>query len=457
VKLSAGPEIFMPTEFLHGLYDGGIGAGLRDYWEVMGRSPTVAGGFFWAFADEGIARSDRDGKLDNVGNSAPDGMLGARHEKEGSYFTVKQTWSPVQLHDIHFGNGMLAMRVENLYDFLDLACCSLRWRRGEATGRAALPAVAARASADWSLRLPFMHLGVEDILELTVLDEEQRELWTWTLAGEPPILRPRFHPPAQTLRSGNVVEAGGYALEFDPDTGSVIRISRGDRTIPLQGPRLVAYQRESPQRGFKEAVPSPRLRKLVLAPVDAPGILARAEYDGALRQVTWSLFQDRLTLSYDIDYRGSADLLGLNFDYPEQQVLGKRWFGAARTMCGRIARTARGWVSTRRRTRVPYPAKFTRTPSSRASSASGAGSKCRLPTAMCASAMRTRRFPGSRCTHPPVARTHHRTAAARLVVPARDPADRHQVHPPDVLGPQSQPTEFSRPVAGAISIELLPR
>ena len=78
VKLSAGPEIFMPTEFLHGLYDGGIGAGLRDYWEVMGKSPTVAGGFFWAFADEGIARTDRDGRIDNVGNAAPDGMLGPR-------------------------------------------------------------------------------------------------------------------------------------------------------------------------------------------------------------------------------------------------------------------------------------------------------------------------------------------------------------------------------------------
>lgn len=27
------PEIFMPTEFLHGLYDGGHGAGLYDYWK----------------------------------------------------------------------------------------------------------------------------------------------------------------------------------------------------------------------------------------------------------------------------------------------------------------------------------------------------------------------------------------------------------------------------------------
>ena len=26
------PEIFMPTEFLHAIYDGGAGAGLWDYW-----------------------------------------------------------------------------------------------------------------------------------------------------------------------------------------------------------------------------------------------------------------------------------------------------------------------------------------------------------------------------------------------------------------------------------------
>ena len=78
VRLSAGPDIFMPTEFLHGLYDGGIGAGFRDYWDVMGASPTVAGGFFWAFADEGIERTDQNGRIDNVGNAAPDGIVGAQ-------------------------------------------------------------------------------------------------------------------------------------------------------------------------------------------------------------------------------------------------------------------------------------------------------------------------------------------------------------------------------------------
>src|SRR6185436_2455560 len=36
---NAGREITMPTEFLHGWYDGGHGAGLYDYWEKMWNDP----------------------------------------------------------------------------------------------------------------------------------------------------------------------------------------------------------------------------------------------------------------------------------------------------------------------------------------------------------------------------------------------------------------------------------
>ena len=35
VSLAAGDTVFLPTEFLHGLYDGGAGSGLADYWDVM--------------------------------------------------------------------------------------------------------------------------------------------------------------------------------------------------------------------------------------------------------------------------------------------------------------------------------------------------------------------------------------------------------------------------------------
>ena len=55
----AGSAIIMPTEMLHALYDGGAGAGLTDYWDVMSAAPRSAGGFIWAFADEAVARSTK--------------------------------------------------------------------------------------------------------------------------------------------------------------------------------------------------------------------------------------------------------------------------------------------------------------------------------------------------------------------------------------------------------------
>ena len=334
-KLSAGPTIFMPTEFLHGLYDGGIGAGMHDYWEVMGKSPTVAGGFFWAFADEGVARSDRGGRIDTVGNAAPDGMLGPHHEKEGSYFTVKQIWSPVQLRDFRFQPGRLGLRVENHYDFRALDCCALRWRHISAaagtasvidSGTVRLPAVVARGSLAWSLPLPFDELPSDEFIQLTALDAKQQELWTWTVAGDPDTASLIAMGNTKARADGNVVEAGDYRLEFDLGTGAVLRISRGGRSLPISGPWLVAYQRETPQRTFKPAAPAPRLRKLELAP--GFGMLARAEYEGALREVIWGMVGSQLTLSYYLDYRGSADILGVNFDYPEQRVVAKRWLGA---------------------------------------------------------------------------------------------------------------------------------
>ena len=137
----------MPTEFLHGLYDGGIGAGFRDYWDVMGKSPTVAGGFFWVWADEGVVRTDQDGRIDTAGNWAPDGMTGPHREKEGSFFTVKEIWSPIQVALPVDAAGVLpaswdgTVGVENGYDFTSLDRCRLEWQllRFGAPSRRAAP------------------------------------------------------------------------------------------------------------------------------------------------------------------------------------------------------------------------------------------------------------------------------------------------------------------------------
>jgi hypothetical protein len=335
-KLSRGPDIFMPTEFLHGLYDGGIGAGFRDYWDVMGASPTVAGGFFWAFADEGIARSDRGGRIDNMGNAAPDGMFGPRHEKEGSFFTVKEIWSPVQVRNLRFERQALHMDLVNLYDFTDLRDCTISWRAlsrpypgdREAKvlggGRMPAPALAPRASKAWSVPISIDRLIDDGLFELTVHDPHGAVLWTWTTRANG-VMKPDFKVSHASIRSkGNTVTAGDLRLEFDLHTGELTRLSRAEESIALAGPRAVGWLRE--QRGFRKIVSTSKLRKLELAP--GGEVVARAHYDGALRRVTWTMGKHGLTFSYELAHEGEADILGVQFDFPEKDIAGKRWLGA---------------------------------------------------------------------------------------------------------------------------------
>ena len=108
---------------LHELYDGGAGASLEDYWKVMRSSKVAAGGFIWAFLDEDVKRTDKGGKLDSDGNQAPDGILGPYREKEGSFYAIKEIWSPVAVLDATFPTNS-AISVENRFDFTDLNQCS---------------------------------------------------------------------------------------------------------------------------------------------------------------------------------------------------------------------------------------------------------------------------------------------------------------------------------------------
>ena len=82
-RFTNGYKVFMPTEFMHGLYDQGHGAGLEDFWARYTAHPLFAGGFLWAYSDEAVRRTDCNGILDSEDYNAPDGIVGPYREKEG--------------------------------------------------------------------------------------------------------------------------------------------------------------------------------------------------------------------------------------------------------------------------------------------------------------------------------------------------------------------------------------
>ncbi|QBE66721.1 glycoside hydrolase family 2 TIM barrel-domain containing protein [Pseudoduganella lutea] len=269
-----GPNLFMPTEFLHALYDGGGAASLDDYWRAMMASPFGVGGVIWALNDEGVVRTDQGGRVDPYGTYGPDGIVGPAHEKEGSYHAVRHIWSPVQLGaavlDDRF-DGRLP--VDNRYDFHSLDKVRFGWRlvrfarpdmgpdtRSNATrgglrvlaqGTTRGPAVAARGSGTLDLRLPanWRSHGA-DALEVTATGPDGGQLWTWMYPA--PDLAQRAAPVAPSGKAAGAprvervegsgghyrLVAGAVSASFDGN-GQLLSLRHGDRESALaNGPRL---------------------------------------------------------------------------------------------------------------------------------------------------------------------------------------------------------------------------
>ncbi|MEZ5071939.1 MAG: glycoside hydrolase family 2 TIM barrel-domain containing protein [Bacteroidales bacterium] len=193
----AARQIFFPTEMLHGLYDGGLGAGLSDFWLRMWNDPLSAGGFLWVFADEAVRRSD-NGLLDSDGNHAPDGILGPYHEKEGSFYAIREIWSPVHLERRYITpafNG--AFRIQNRFHFTGLDQCrfSYEWHRlpgpDAASEGLVLDRGEARADAlqpgQWGNLLVPLPEGWQDadVLVVSAWDPFERLIhrWSWPVPG----------------------------------------------------------------------------------------------------------------------------------------------------------------------------------------------------------------------------------------------------------------------------------
>lgn len=351
LELLKGPNIYMPTEFLHGLYDGGIGAGMLDYWTAMRSSPYSAGGFFWALVDEGVARSDKNGKIDNFGNSAPDGIVGPHREKEGSFFTVKELWSPVQ---IIVGDALPndfdgLFPVENNYAFTSLDRCrfvatlanfaplpkthltppTVVWTQ-ELGGAAVAPG--AKGSVKFQLPTAWRDA---DLLTLSAHDPNGRELWTWSwLLQSPEKAAARFfgdrsgaEPPKLTREAADAtITTGDLQLRFNGATGELVSVKKGKRELALTaGPRLAVYRRNG--RGFDDIAPTAKLIRFD-ARVEGTTALVDATYDGALKTVRWTIAANGLVrMDYEYAFDGTIDLLGVHFSLPEVTATNIRWLG----------------------------------------------------------------------------------------------------------------------------------
>lgn len=347
-RLANGYNIFMPTEFLHGLYDRGQGAGLDDFWSKYTSHPLFAGGFLWAYVDEAVRRTDKGGILDSDGPNGPDGIVGPRREKEGSFYTVREVWAPIQFKNLFITPSFKGdFIVSNAYLFSNLKECSMKYRlyatpsplkKGVQTlmseGTVTLPPIGPGETGRAFMELP-ANFFRGDVLELEAYDRYGHSIcqWTWPVKYADEYFATQRDgdivsgQAAINVADGKVVlSTGDLSVTFADRDGMLEEVKCKGQIIPLDNGPLPVGMKTKFRGGYTR--------------MDGNDALYIVKYQGGVDSIVWRMTGDGL-LGMDAvildEPRGHGFEgaffdkeiynLGFTFSFPEKEVKGMRWMG----------------------------------------------------------------------------------------------------------------------------------
>lgn len=331
-----GHHVVFPTEFLHGLYDGGHGAGLYDYWEYMWKHPFSAGGFLWDFSDGGIVRTDKNGIIDTDGDHAADGIMGPYREKEGSYYTIKKVWSPVFFEQREITESFDGkFIIENRYSFTNINQCKFigKLTRISAPDKAEIineeiiniepPDIAPGNKGILEINMPD-NWNEYDILYIVAKDPENREIFTWSW----PISLPHKIADKLVLKAGEKprfslrdtilsIVTANISIEFNTKTGLLSKVQNNKGEIPFNnGPVLCDGVFDF--KGIE-----------TLYDGDTLVLEYMVGKESNYKEMRWLIYPSGW-MALDFSYRPSDydfDMLGVSFSYPEELITGITWMG----------------------------------------------------------------------------------------------------------------------------------
>lgn len=326
-----GREIVMPTEFLHGQFDGGHGAGLEDYWESMWRRPLAAGGFLWDFADQGVVRRDMKDSIDTDKHRGADGIVGPYHEKEGSFFAIKEIWSPVHVLSKEITpefDGKI--EIENRFHFTNINQCKFSFvlkklQTGQAkTGTVSTPSLKPLEQGVLQLQLPSDWRDF-DALYLTAKGVDAKEIFTWSF----PIIQPKVVVNKMIRKTGpaklNVelkdsvfhVSAGEIKVDIHERTGLLKKVSIKGNDLPFNNGPVI-------QQGINNFG-----KFSVKQQGDTLVIESAFDRKQHYNTLQWTFYPSGW-IKMKVDYFPAeyfTDFVGVNFSFPENQMKSVDYMG----------------------------------------------------------------------------------------------------------------------------------
>jgi hypothetical protein len=337
-KILEGDNIYMPTEFLHAQDDGGGGTSLADYWELHWNSKKGAGGFLWAFADEGLMRTDFNNQIDVNAINAPDGIVGPHREKEGSFYAIREIYSPVKINLKTISNDFNGIiSVENRYHFTNLNECQFEWKLVKfktpfssesgfeviQKGKTESPNIKPTEKGNINLNLP-SNWKESEALVLTATDFFGKEIytWTWKISSNDEISK-QFQKtlskefPVSVVENDSLFILKSEEKEFsfgkkDGLLKSIILDKKGKKMTFRNGPVFVNGKTELSS---------------IKSLTEGQNQIIKVSYSDG-KKINWKLNSNGiLELNYEYSLSGDYAFAGVSFDYPENYVISAKWLG----------------------------------------------------------------------------------------------------------------------------------
>ncbi|MBQ4295952.1 MAG: glycoside hydrolase family 2, partial [Prevotella sp.] len=245
------------------------------------------------------------------------------------------------------------LKVENHYDFTRLKACRMdyRWlampapfdKSGERElGKGTLAPPDLAPGETGNMDIPKKPSGA-DVLEVKATDPHGMEIFTWRFRPDEkasPSPTPAATATATEQGTQYEVTASGRTYVFSKEDGRLKGVRVSGKNISLtNGPRFVASRRSD--RSFdqfynhddKEAFS----KKTEYTLYDDQGafdgftlsgnVLSATYRHGSLEEVRWTFLDSGVEMEARYNFTGVVDLMGVCFDYPEEQVKWKRWVG----------------------------------------------------------------------------------------------------------------------------------
>ena len=247
---------FLMCEYSHAM---GNGPGcLEDYWQLIYRSPSFAGGFVWEWCDhavqDGTAPDGRKrflyggdfGEFPHDGNFCADGLVTPDRRFTDSLREYKNVLRPARVFRT---DDPRRFAVTNCLDFANLketadilwavTVCAGSEEKQLASGSILMPDVPPHETREFSLDFPVPEDEGLVLIRFTL--RQKRDLpWAshgWTLGFDQFVLGGKYLPLVECARPGAVsvqeseteiaVSAGDFAVRFSKRKGAPVSVRRG--------------------------------------------------------------------------------------------------------------------------------------------------------------------------------------------------------------------------------------